>query len=516
MQKLQKQAHIIRWLLHHNPDVRPTSEELLKSQYIPPKIEDNDLEEILNHTLATTNSTRYRTLVSFMMNQEIAQNKLDLTYDYELVTSQYSRKHAVVQQLVHDELVGVFRRHGFLMLNTPLLVPKTKVCKQAETSVTAMDRSGAILTLPYDLRTSFARYLARNDFPSLKRYSIGRVYRDTRILGVHPREHCECALDIATSSPSDHVPDAEILCVVGEIIEKFSSLDSRNYYVRINHAVLTRSILSANGVPDEKIADVISLLQEARKEVDQAVVKRFLESLSLSDTTVVKICQWLLTETPMGEARSALDHFSRGRRTVNYRVRTAIQDLEKIVKHARRMGLSLSVVLFPGLVYNYQRMSGALFQFVAEKTGRRSNASGIDILAAGGRYDKLVSVFSRGKELPAGYGAVGVSLNVERVIQSVVQKSEFGDLQVGMCEMLVCAVGENPLLVERAEIVRRLTGKWMNISASLWYEPLSHSTLDETQAHCRDCGIQYLVIMEENTPTRVCSIEWDRLRSCRL
>ena len=439
-----------------------------------------------------------------MMNQEIDQNRLDLTYDYDLVTAQLSCKHAIAQQLVHDKLVNVFRRRGILMLDTPLLVPKTKVYKQAETLVTVMDHSGAILTLPHDLRTSLARYLARNKFPSLKRYSISNVYRDSRILGVHPREHWECAVDIATCLPSDHVPDAEILCIVGEVIEQFSSLNSRNYYIRINHANLTRFILAANGVAESEIPDVIFLLQERRREMDRLQhLKKFLESLLLSDKTIVNICRWLLTETHIDEAKSAFGHIVRGKRTVNNRVRNVIQDLEKIVNHARRMGLTLPVMLYPSLVNDIQCMSGALFQFVTEKK-RKAKSSVVDLLAVGGRYDKLISVFCRGRELPAGYGAVGVSMNIERIIQRVLQEEERNDLQLRMCDVLVCAAGENPLLVERTSIVRRLSGQ-LNVSATIWYEPLSDSLLDETQAYCKDCGIQYLVIMEENAPTRVCN-----------
>ena len=336
-ERLAKQTHIIRWLLHHNPDERPTSQELLKSQHIPPKLEDNELEEILNHTLATTNSTRYRTLISYVMNQEIAQNKLDLTYDFERVTTLFYGKHAVVEQLVRNKLVDIFLKHGFLMLNTPLLVPKNAY-KHAETAVMVMDHSGAVLTLPYDLRTSFARYLARNSFPSLKRYSISHVYRDTRILGVHPREHSECAIDIATSSPCDLVPDAEILYTVSKIICDFPSLVSRNYYIRINHAILTKSILAVNGVAEEKIPEIISLLQESRSEMDRVQhLNKFLESLGLGEKTVVNICG-LLKETAFDNAKSALGHMSRGRRTACHRIRNAVQELEKIVKHARRLG----------------------------------------------------------------------------------------------------------------------------------------------------------------------------------
>ena len=277
-------------------------------------------------------------LISHVMNQEIAQNKLDLTYDFERVTTLFYGKHAVVEQLVRNKLVDIFLKHGFLMLNTPLLVPKNAY-KHAETAVMVMDHSGAVLTLPYDLRTSFARYLARNNFPSLKRYSISHVYRDTRILGVHPREHSECAIDIATSSPCDLVPDAEILYTVSKIICDFPSLVSRNYYIRINHAILTKSILAVNGVAEEKIPEIISLLQESRSEMDRVQhLNKFLESLGLGEKTVVNICDWLLRETAVDNAKSALGHMSRGRRTACHRIRNAVQELEKIVKHARRLG----------------------------------------------------------------------------------------------------------------------------------------------------------------------------------
>ena len=143
-------------------------------------------------------------------------------------------------------------------------------------------------------------------------------------------------------------------------------------------------------------------------------------------------------------------------------------------------------------------MSGALFQFVAEKK-RKANASSIDILAAGGRYDKLISLFSRGRELPLGYGAVGVSINVERIIQSTMQEAE--DVILNTCDVIVCAVGENPMLSERNSLVVAL--RQQGVSASIWYEALTDAMLDHTQAYCQDCGIQYMVIVEENAPTRV-------------
>ena len=153
--------------------------------------------------------------------------------------------------------------------------------------------------------------------------------------------------------------------------------------------------------------------------------------------------------------------------------------------------------LFPGLVYDIQHMSGVLFQFVSEK---KHKAKGVDILAAGGRYDKLISTFSRGRELPTGFGAVGVSINLERVIQSAMQESD--DVIFNTCDVMVCAVGDNSMLNERTDLVVAL--RESDISACIWYETLTDAMLDETQRNCRNCGIPYMVIVEEKAPTRVC------------
>ena len=42
------QAHIVRWLLNHDPSQRPTAQELLASDYLPPpQMEEAELNEVL-------------------------------------------------------------------------------------------------------------------------------------------------------------------------------------------------------------------------------------------------------------------------------------------------------------------------------------------------------------------------------------------------------------------------------------------------------------------------------------
>ena len=49
-----------------------------------------------------------------------------------------------------------------------------------------MTRSGGVVSLPYDLRVPFARFLARAQVTNLKRYSISPVFRDMVVRWLYP------------------------------------------------------------------------------------------------------------------------------------------------------------------------------------------------------------------------------------------------------------------------------------------------------------------------------------------
>lgn len=79
-----RQRQVIEWLLNHDPALRPTAQELLKSELLPPpQMEESELHEVLQHTMANINGKAYRTMVG----QLFAQNTtpvMDYTYDIDL------------------------------------------------------------------------------------------------------------------------------------------------------------------------------------------------------------------------------------------------------------------------------------------------------------------------------------------------------------------------------------------------------------------------------------------------
>lgn len=78
------QRKVIEWLLNHDPALRPTTQELLKSELLPPpQLEESELHEVLQHTMANINGKAYRTMVGQLFAQYTSP-VMDYTYDIDL------------------------------------------------------------------------------------------------------------------------------------------------------------------------------------------------------------------------------------------------------------------------------------------------------------------------------------------------------------------------------------------------------------------------------------------------
>ena len=347
----------------------------------------------------------------------------DVIYDFDMFTGQVSSRAILAQQVVHESVKSVFLQHGALRLKTSLLAPRIKLLEQLDQAVSLVDHSGALVTLPYDLRIPFARYVARNGVFRMKRFDIGCVYRVNRILGAHPKELQECVFDIVTSTPENLVPDAEVLLSVAEIIREFPSLYERSYYIRINHTALMKSFLASISITDERQLELLKILQETRGEKDRGEqINAFIESLQISEHNATALLDFLNFEGPVSNLREHLIGRMKPKTWVWQTARQALYDLQTIVSHTEALEINLPVVVNTSMVYNFQHFSGLVFQFVAANTRKRKRG-GVDILAAGGRYDKLINIFrvaaaEATHPLP---GAVGVSIAIEKIVASVLE-----------------------------------------------------------------------------------------------
>ncbi|XP_078089682.1 eIF-2-alpha kinase GCN2 isoform X2 [Mustelus asterias] len=506
-ERYSKQRLIVGWLLNHDPAKRPTAVELLKSEHLPPpQMEESELHEMLHHALANTSSKVYRTLLNQIFSQHITP-AMDFTYDVDVHKGSFSAHYAMLRHYVYDTVCRVFKRHGATWLHTPLFMPKNKKLYEGSEGACFMDHSGMLVMLPHDLRVPFARFVARNNITSLKRYCIERVFRPRKLDRSHPRELLECAFDIVTPITSNLLAEAEVICTIVEIIQEFPVLQERNYSIHMNHTSLLKAVLLHCGIPEDKVQQVCNILCDFMmgKLTRQEVEAKFC-NLSLSQNSLLNLYKYIENKLDLEELRVMLIPLMNGKLAVCQLVKQALKELEEVTKLLKKLDVKLQVIVNLGLVYKVQQHSGVIFQFIA--LVKRRHHIFPDILAAGGRYDSLILEFQRPQFVGPISSAVGVSLALDK-ITTLCNTSE----PPVLChfETLVVAVGKMSL--DRA----------ISIIQSLWKsgiktELLHNVSQEEVQEHCEQTGISYSVLVsdKESKHVKVRSFEKDKQTEKRI
>lgn len=504
------QRKVIEWLLNHDPALRPTAQELLKSEHLPPpQMEESELHEVLQHTMANVNGKAYRTMVG----QLFAQNTspvMDYTYDIDLHKGSFNFSSAKLQQYVYETITRIFKKHGAVRLQTPLLLPRNRKLYEGSELACFMDHSGMLVTLPFDLRMAFARFVARNNVTQLKRYSIERVFRPRKLDRAHPRELLECAFDIITTVTNSLLPDAETIYCVYEIIQEFTALQERNYNIYLNHTSLLKAILLHSGIPEDKLSQASNILCDAMSE---KLTKREVEAkfcnFSLSTSSLQTLYKFIEQKGSLQELTPLLALLTKQKTAVTQLAKQGLKDLEELTVLLNRLGVKLPVVINLGLVYKVQRHSGIIFQFVAFIRKRKRMVP--DIVAAGGRYDHLIVEFQSPASTAPITSAVGASVALDKVCAAVASMEE--PPPMSSCDALVVPVGHSSLL-KAISVVQKLWS--MGVSADLTYD-VSQSQ-EPLMDQCRLAGITCMAMVsdKEGNYVKVKSFERDRLSEKRI
>lgn len=336
----KNEIELLRWLLDHSPNKRPTSEELLASELLPAqKLEANELQEMLRHVLANPQSRSYKHLIARCLTQE-SDAVGELTYHTGMVPI------SPLFENVKNSIVKVLRRHGAIEISTPLLTPNTKM-NSFDSSVKLMTHSGSVVILPHDLRMPFLRHVALHGITSLRRYSIGRVYREKKVFNIHPKQTFECAFDIITPHRGHFLVDAELLSTAYEIIKEFNVLRQMKLFFRINHTSLIRSIFLHYSVPIDKYKSILLLVESY---IEEKISKLKLSSaigvlLPGKHQTVTSLVEFLVqVDIPLSQIHSSpLKVVFRKRGEAAQSAKTAIKELEIIVGLCQAMGVSVSM-----------------------------------------------------------------------------------------------------------------------------------------------------------------------------
>ncbi|KAF7284929.1 hypothetical protein GWI33_017408 [Rhynchophorus ferrugineus] len=467
---------LIKWLLNHDISKRPTSQELLQSEYIPPPVvEERELQELVRHTLSNPQSKGYRYLISSCFKQVFTPAQ-DITYDRDSLAPT-SSKPLNLYEYVREVCVKIFKQHGGQNLTTPLLIPKTKFYDDVETCVKLITHFGNVVSLPHDLRVGFARYVAWYNINCMRRYAVERVYKEKKIFGFTPREFYECAFDIVNPTKGNLLLDAEILYIVYEIVKELPGIRNKHFIIRLNHTALLKSILLHCGLKDkhEELYRLMSDIKDGK--VPKSQMEIFLINKGLSDSMIHLLINFLHTEFEFSKVSSSFQMITKKKSgEASVLAKMALKELKAIASHAELYGIDFDFVIMPGLIYNIQQYSGMICQFVCEIKRKKKHDSK-EVVAVGGRYDSMIAYY-RGimeqtnmitKDIQQS--AVGISISLDKLVQAIQREELEEPLRLDPLDTVVCSIGSNELLKEKTRILKYL-----------WSMGIKSCMLEETSA----------------------------------
>ncbi|KAM5539957.1 hypothetical protein V8D89_006460 [Ganoderma adspersum] len=406
----------------------------------------------------------------------------------------FCREH--IERIVKD----CFTTYGASQLDTPVFERKDiltdKYGEDQKLIFDLMDQGGEQLALRYDHTVPLARYLAMAGgiTSQAKIWQVGKVYRrDNPVVSKgRMREFSQADIDIAGSFDV-MIPDAEIISLLCTILTR---LEVGEFTVKMNHRKILDGIFEVCGVPQEKIRTISSAVDKLDKMPWADVKKEMTDEKGLDPATADKIGDYvkhkggkeLLEKLRADPALMANPSAKLGidEMGVLFTYLAAYRVLDRL---SFDLSLARGLDYYTGIIYEAVVEASAPPGFKAgtdgapapapapapaekpKKAKKKAAAAdadeeeidesqvGVGSIAAGGRYDNLVGMFTaaaagEGKK-SSGLPCVGVSIGLDRIFALLWPKWGEKGMRSKETMAYVMAAGDG-LLSERVELVREL------------------------------------------------------------
>ncbi|KAG5641706.1 hypothetical protein DXG03_004410 [Asterophora parasitica] len=454
-----RQREIITWLLQHRPDDRPTALELSQSALLPQRLEDEYFKGALN--LMTKADSPHQQAVLDSLFRQPPRPSRGFIYDHEADL----REHAALNGIVQDRLAAIFRLHGAVDMETPLLMPVMDVEDERQ-KATFIDRHGDVVTLPDSMIVPFARLAARVNIRRIKRYHIANIFRPNAVAG-HPKVQKAAVFDIITydmeSGPI--AAGAELIAVANDCLNSFPNL-APNYEIQVSHSSIVDVVLSR--LPSGQKNAILDILSQSKSSLSQK--RALLLKRGLLRSTADELEILLESDEDIDGFVSRLERLSPALVGL---LTPYILQVKRTVEFAKATKLSRPILFHPLMLGSHLSHFKYGVTIEVVRKNRRS-----DVLAAGGRYDSMISRHAPLKS-QADTCAMGLQLAVEKITVAlasyqsssvkalVKEERSFGYWSPRRCDVYVVSYHPGHLQ-ERLEVVSYL---WQhNISADLMYE----------------------------------------------
>jgi histidyl-tRNA synthetase len=361
-----------------------------------------------------------------------------------------------------DIIRATFELYGFLPIETPsaelreVLTSKGAVEKEiyglSRLAAAPGEEAAGRGALRFDLTVPLARYVAMREhqlaFP-FRRYQIQRVWR-----GENPqankgrfREFYQCDIDVIGKGKLSALAEAEIPSVIWRL---FTKMDIGAFRIRINNRKILRGLLQSFGVPEDRAAGALRVLDKIEK-VDRAAILRDLAEQGVVDAAAAGLYALLAEKRETDDTLRVLaglpsnDVFKQG-----------LEELTFVVKAIRDFGVPDSAFKVDlGVVRGLDYYTGTIYETTL------TDHPDLGSICSGGRYDDLASYFTATR-LPG----VGISIGLSRLFAKLKEMNLLKAPARTPAEVLVTTM--DPQLLSRyLSWANRLRGEGINTEVYL-------------------------------------------------
>lgn len=395
-----------------------------------------------------------------------------------------------VRNSLFNTITNIFQRHGAVTIDTPVFEMRDILSgKYGEDSKLIYDlanQGGEDCSLRYDLTVPFARYLAmqgKKDAQQIKRYQIAKVYRRDQpaMTKGRLREFYQCDFDIAGVYDT-MIPDAEVLKILCDTLDAVKI----DFKIKLNHRQILDGIFHVCGVLPENIRSISSAVDKLDKISWVEVKKEMMIEKGLDEATADRI--GIYVEGLKGkDTTSLLDYLQKDEAFMsNSSACQGVNDVKLLLEFLDVFQVKDRVHLDLSLARGLDYYTGIIYEAV------QTESQGVGSIAAGGRYDDLVGMFSgtnkNGK--PKTIPCVGISIGVERVFSILMARQNMEKIKSNAIQVYIISVGDG-LLKERMELVNELWKAGIKASFMAKNKP----KLEKQWAACEKDQIPFAVIL---------------------
>lgn len=297
----------------------------------------------------------------------------------------------------------VFESFGFAPLATPALeyteILLGKYGTEGEQLLYRFeDNGGRDVSLRYDLTVPLARVIGQHgSLPRpFRRYQIAPVWRAEKPGRGRFREFLQCDVDIVGSDSL--LADFECMQVGVAVLR---ALGVEQFEMRINDRRVLDGLMRRLGVSDKALqADILRTVDKLPKIGWDAVLVELGAKITLDEAQTAALHAFL---------HGALDELDES--VVDLEVAgPGLASLRQLLAWGEELGIADKLVVDLSIARGLDYYTSTIYETFV------TTLPGLGSVMSGGRYDTLLSLFSRG-DIPA----VGISLGVDRLLAGLIE-----------------------------------------------------------------------------------------------